>query len=381
MPKALVILSPGFPENEEDSSCIPPQQTFVKSLQRLYPDRQLVVLTFVYPFFSGTYDWHGVKVIAFGKPAAGRLHRKLTYVRGWQTLKRLRDEYELQGLLAFWLGPCAWIAARFARRHSLPFYTWLLGQDARPANKYVRRIKPAGSSLIALSDFVAGEFEKNYQIRPASVVPPGVDPALFGAGPEEKDIDVLGVGSLIPLKQFDLFIDVIGQLKRRFPALRAVICGDGPEQAALKKRARSAGLAETDLSFTGRLPHGEVLSLMQRSRILLHTSAYEGFGVVQPEALYAGASVVSFVRPMKTSVEGWFTVNGTKAMIEMVEKLLSTPELRVLPRLPFRLEDSARAIHQFFDASSARAPLTDSYFDPGTVPSSAGPGASAVAIS
>jgi hypothetical protein len=37
---------------------------------------------------------------------------------------------------------------------------------------------------------------------------------------------------------------------------------------------------------------------MQRSKILLHTSNYEGFGAVLSEALYAGAHVVSFCKPM-----------------------------------------------------------------------------------
>jgi len=37
---------------------------------------------------------------------------------------------------------------------------------------------------------------------------------------------------------------------------------------------------------------------MQRSKIFLHTSNYEGFGAVLSEALYAGAHVVSFCKPM-----------------------------------------------------------------------------------
>ncbi len=361
MRKALIILSPGFPENENDSTCIPPQQTFVRTLQQLYPGRQVIVLAFVYPFVSHSYEWHGVKVFSFGKQDAGRFYRKLVYARVWQCLQKLKQEYDVQGLLAFWLGPCAWLATRFGRRYRIPFYTWLLGQDARAGNKHVRQIQPTADSLIALSDFVADEFFRNYRVRPAQIVPPGIDPSLFDSRPVQKDLDLIGVGSLTELKQYDIFVAMILRLKLRRPGLRAMICGDGPERKELERRARENGLSETELTFSGRLPHAEILHNMQRARILVHPSAYEGFGVVCLEALYAGASVVSFVRPMNTLLDGWYPVTGMDEMEQVISSLLEAPRQPAITRMPFRLEESARAIHQFFDATSAADPSTGSY--------------------
>ena len=45
----LIILSPGFAANEEDTTCLPPQQVFVKALNRNFPSLQIIILAFQYP--------------------------------------------------------------------------------------------------------------------------------------------------------------------------------------------------------------------------------------------------------------------------------------------------------------------------------------------
>jgi hypothetical protein len=46
----FIILSPGFPESEADSTCLPMQQQFVRALKEMYPGLDIVVLTFQYPY-------------------------------------------------------------------------------------------------------------------------------------------------------------------------------------------------------------------------------------------------------------------------------------------------------------------------------------------
>ncbi|MDB5148608.1 MAG: hypothetical protein JWQ57_2628, partial [Mucilaginibacter sp.] len=79
--KTLIILTPGFPEHEGDSTCIPPQQVFVKALKETQPELNIVVLTFQYPFFSGEYQWHGIRVISFGHPSNSRIIRRFTGIK------------------------------------------------------------------------------------------------------------------------------------------------------------------------------------------------------------------------------------------------------------------------------------------------------------
>ncbi|MDB5158086.1 MAG: hypothetical protein JWR50_2793 [Mucilaginibacter sp.] len=298
MRKTLVILTPGFPENEADTTCIPERQIFVRVLKETYPELNIVVVSFQYPNQPREYRWNGIKIIALGGKNKSGLYRRMTWIGAWQKLKRLHSDYQVIGLLSFWFDECAFIADKFSKRFNIKHYSWLLGQDARPDNKYVYQIVPDGDNLIALSEYLVNEFEKNYGITPKHVIPGAIDTTLFKPLPARRDIDILGVGSLIPLKQYHLFIETVKFLKAFYPNITAVICGKGIEMQKLKDLT-ALYLLENNITFKGELSHPEILEHMQRSKILLHPSSYEGFSTVLIEALYAGAHVVSFFRPMK----------------------------------------------------------------------------------
>ena len=320
-PETLVILSPGFAANEADTTCLPPMQLFVKALKEVCPGLKVIVIAFQYPALAGEYDWNGVKVIALGGRNKGRVLRLRTWMRAWRVLRRLNREYQLMGILSFWLGECAFVGSYFSRRNKLAHYIWILGQDAKSANKYVRWIKPQPHTLIALSDFIAKEFRRNYGLSITQVIPVGVELTLFGPPPAKRDIDILGAGSLIPLKQYHLFVECIAFLKNFYPGIKAVICGKGPEMDSLKELSAQLNLTG-NLVFAGELPHAEVLAMMQRSKVFLHTSNYEGFGAVLAEALYAGAHVVSFCKPMDKEYRHHYVVKDINEMNSEITGIL-----------------------------------------------------------
>lgn len=351
-PDALVILTPGFPGNEEDSTCIPPQQIFVRALKINNPQLNIIVLTFQYPFFSAKYKWHGVDVVSFGGKDKPRIYHKVTGIRVWAALKKIRKEYRIIGLLSFWVGKCAYIGSRFGEKYNLIHYSWILGQDARIGNKYVKKIRPQGKDLIALSDFIAREFHKNYGIRPRHLIPVGIDTSLFADVIRKKDIDIMGAGSLIPLKQYGVFIEVIKALKKDFPEIKTCICGDGPELTRLRQMIDTMDLRD-NIELLGRQPHAQALALMQKSKVFLHTSSYEGFGAVCLEALYAGAQVVSFVKPMDVSVENWHNAQDKDNMLQILKNLLQNPKSEHRSILPYSIHDNAKAFIKLFDYKPA----------------------------
>jgi glycosyltransferase involved in cell wall biosynthesis len=350
--KTLVILSPGFPENEDDSTCVPPQQVFVKSLKQNYPGLHIIVLAFQYPYSSDEYQWNGVTVIPFSGQNKGKLMRLNNWMHIRIALQRLQKQYKLIGLLSFWMGDCAFIADAFAKKNGLKHFSWILGQDAKPGNKYFKWIKPGGESLIALSDFIKREFHKNYRVKPGHVIPVGIDPALFGTAPAERDIDVLGAGSLIPLKQYHVLVGVVNSLRNSFPNIKAVICGGGTELEPLQALVKTYGL-EAHIKFTGELPHTSVLALMQRTKVFVHTSNYEGFGMVCAEALHAGAQVVSFIRPMEANIKHWHFAHSEGDMVNVVKGLLGDPKSCYCPVSPYLVSDNARAMIDLFGYSEA----------------------------
>jgi glycosyltransferase involved in cell wall biosynthesis len=345
-PETLVILTPGFPANEEDSTCIPPQQLFVKALKKQRPELNIIIISFQYPFEARQYLWHGMQVIAFGGRSRGKVLRRVLWLKVWHMLKQLNKEHNIIGLLSFWMGECAFIGNRFARKYSLQYYCWVLGQDARPGNKFARLIKPKGGQLIALSDQLAREVEANYGIVPQHIIPPGIDTSTFGIAATQRDIDLMGAGSLIPLKQYDLFVDVVKKLTVQFPNIKAVICGRGTEMERLKTQINRLKLKK-NIELIGGLPHGEVLAMMQRSKVFLHTSAYEGFGMVLSEALYAGARVVSLVKPMDVMPEEFHQAKNEGEMVELVTALLND-KLSYEPVLLYPIDCIANKVAELF---------------------------------
>lgn len=317
--KVFVILSPGFAASEGDSSCLPMQQAFVRALSKICADVRVIVLSFHYPFVKRTYDWFGVSVTSFDGRNKGGIRGILLRKSGERALEQIHKEYEIVGLLSFWLGECAMVGKRFAEKKELRHYCWIFGQDARIGNKYVKSLSIEGKELIALSDSLQEEVERNYGIRPEKVIPPGMETWANCIGP--RDIDLLAVGSLIPLKRFELFLEAVTRIKKELPAIKAVLVGDGPEYDSLKSMANDFGLSDT-VSLIGAVGHDEVLGMMARTRVLLHPSEYEGYSGVCQEALSVGAHVVSFCRAMNEDVRQWHIVQTIKEMVAKVIAIL-----------------------------------------------------------
>jgi glycosyltransferase involved in cell wall biosynthesis len=105
---------------------------------------------------------------------------------------------------------------------------------------------------------------------------------------------VLVVSALVPYKRVDLAIDAC--LRAAVPLK---IVGDGPERAALERRA--AGRVE----FLGRLPGEDIRDLYRRAAVVL-LPGEEDFGIVPLEAQACGRPVVAANRggAMETVVAG-----------------------------------------------------------------------------
>ena len=343
----LVVLSPGFPENEADTTCLPAQQALINSLNTNFKDLNIIVLAFQYPFIFAPYRWNGNRIIPFNGRNRGRLYRLRTWLKVWQMLKRLNRENEIIGLLSFWCTECALLGARFGKKHAIGHFIWILGQDALKKNKFVAWIKPPAASLLAMSPFLADEFYKNHGIKPTIIIPNGIEASAFPARSPEKDIDLLGVGSLISLKQFDSFIRVTKKLQKSLPGISAVICGKGPQEEDLRKMILDLDLQKS-VSLIGERAHEEVLQWMSRSKLLLHPSSYEGFSTVCLEALYSGAHVISFCDPMIGEIPHWHIVKNEEEMTAMTLKIMQDRYMDFSSELIYSMNDSAGKLMKLF---------------------------------
>jgi glycosyltransferase involved in cell wall biosynthesis len=348
--RTLVILTPGFPENEADTTCLPMQQSFVRTLKEIYPQLKIIIFSFQYPYHQKKYTWFGIPVIPFGGRNKGGFSKLLLRKKINATLKEFNSTNKITGLLSFWYNECALIGKQFADKYGIKHFCWILGQDARKENKYPKQIRPNADELIALSDFIQDEFEKNHSIRPKFVIPPGIDPTLFGNYSKKKDIDILAAGSLIPLKQYDIFLELIAEIKKTIPGIKSVLIGAGPEKDKLQSLIVKLKL-QANITLTRELPHTEVLRLMQRAKVFLHPSSYEGFGVVCLEALYGGASVISLVKPMYKDIKNWYMVRTKEEMKQKALETLQDRNTGHTPSVPFLMSDCMKAIIKLFNFS------------------------------
>ncbi len=105
-------------------------------------------------------------------------------------------------------------------------------------------------------------------------------------------IVAVAVGSLIPSKRFDRFLQALALARRRVPELLGVVAGaDGGSGAALARLADELGLTPNHLVFLGECR--SIPSLLAQADFLVLSSEYEGFPNVILEAMAAGLPVIS----------------------------------------------------------------------------------------
>jgi glycosyltransferase involved in cell wall biosynthesis len=238
-------------------------------------------------------------------------------------LKKIIREENVQAILSIWMLDCAMVSEFLSKELNIPHFCWMHGQDARSGNKFVNKIKPKSERVMAISDLLQKEFEKNYGIKAAYVIENGVGEEIF---PEfnsgDRKIDVLGVGSLNSNKNYSLFIDVIAQLKTEFPQLKAMLIGDGSQRKMLENRIDALGLREI-VEMKGSVPRNEVLHHMSKAKIFLHTSNYEGSSGVIMEALYSGCYVVSTISLSLKPVKNLELASNAEELKAKIASLLS----------------------------------------------------------
>jgi glycosyltransferase involved in cell wall biosynthesis len=164
-----------------------------------------------------------------------------------------------------------------------------MGQDAKKGNWYANILPLKKMKIISLSENHQQIFLKNYHTE--------TDCITFGISREEeiktpkKNIDIIGIGSLIPIKNYSLFIDVIFEIKKKQP-IKAIIIGEGVEHELLNEKIKALKL-ENEIELKGRQDHSQVMSYLAQSKVLLHTSYFEGAGFIFSEAFLQKTMVVS----------------------------------------------------------------------------------------
>ena len=340
----LIILTPGFAADEHDANCIPPLQLLALELLGKGVDLQIVALE--YPFRSERYRWHNATVF----PCNGQNRRWLkprTLLRAARFCDGIVAENKADAIHSFWLGWASRTGEKVSKRYDMPHVTTLMGQDVLPANGFFLRSLTAErcSRIVALSSFQNGVLEKTGGCRAAHVIPWGVPereiPALLSS---ERPLDVLGVGSLVAVKNWEKWLRTLALAARENPGIRAELLGDGPERRRLQALAGASGLSET-VHFAGNLPRARVLACMREAKVLLHTADFESFGYALAEAAMNGCRIVG--TPVGVARELGVTAENEGKLADLLLKEIGQP-VKNQPFVPFHIKDTADAYMRLY---------------------------------
>lgn len=319
-PFHILFLVPGFPEDENDFNCIPPLQEFLIKFKSEYPAINISVIAFQYPYQSKTYQWNEIRVF----PLNGKnnvLKKILVWLKAISLSSKIHKENPINIIHSLWLGECALIGNRLSKKINIPHICTLMGQDVKTNNRYLKLSESERIRIIALSKNQSDEFFRLTGRRVDDIIHWGIDDQ--NVDNVERDIDLLAVGSLIPLKNYSLFIELASELKKIYLDLKCKLVGTGPELPKLKTLAKEKGVSE-NVEFTGLLSRHEIFKLMQKSKILVHPSNFEGSGFVFAEALVNGMNIVSFNVGYARPNSKWFIAKNDKDFFNVIKKLLST---------------------------------------------------------
>ena len=314
--KHLVILTPGFPLNETESNFVTSIQLFVQEFHD-NTSYKVSIISYRHPCDKGIYFWNGIPVHTFKKPHSFFL-RPIKWWTIFRTLLQIHRNHPIDVIQSFWLSQSAALGYWFTKYYKIKHFTTLLGQDVLPNNKYAYMLPLSKMNLISVSENQQKLMLQNFKTQ-TRLVPLGIteNPCVDQF---DKTIDIIGLGSFIPLKNFELFIEVIFEINKTKP-LKVVLVGDGILRQRLEQKTKELQL-EAVIEFLGCLTYKETLCKLAQSKILLHPSQYEGFGMVFPEALQAKSMIVSQDVGCALASNNWKIANTKTQMTEACLALL-----------------------------------------------------------
>ncbi len=174
------------------------------------------------------------------------------------------------------------------------------------------------------------------------------------ATPPNNQPTAICVARLAPMKGQDTLIRAVALLQEDFPALRVEFVGDGPQRQAYQHLARQLGVADR-CTFTGIVPHREVLTRMAAATVCVMPTRSEAFGLVNIEALAVGTPVIAscvggIPEIIRDGQEGFLVPpDDPRALADRLRIILSDPVLRA------RMSQNAR--QRFLDHFELRTAI------------------------
>ena len=323
--KRILYITPGFPADESDSTCIPALQEFLLEISKNLGGQQIISLN--YPG-AGDYNWFGHSVISLGWNNPVKIQKVFLLKLALTALKKIVDENSFDLIHSFWMTDASLIGTQLASYAQIPHVVTIMGQDVKPTHTF-KRIMRSKPKLITLSDFQDSLVRSYGQ---TAVIPWGLSDYWFPREMNRDEFDMVTVGSLIDVKQPEQLITIVALLKNDFPAIRAAFIGDGPHRKFLENKIMALGLQD-NIEVLGELNRSDTLGQIAKAKLLFHPSRYEGFGMVLIEALALGTQPIAYATGVAGEIDQVIIIKSAEEAVQVAASYLAG-KLPVIPYDP-----------------------------------------------
>lgn len=276
--------------------------------------RHTFLLTLDYPPAVGGVSRYLADLTAGSKGGLAVLQNDLLpwWSRGFKTVFRAVRNRPDARLLAGQILPLGTVAAIVRRLRGVPFGVVTYGLDLLlPMQSFRKRllarwILRSAEFVVSISPYTTS-LVRTYGVPAARIneIPPGTRFPVHPASKEALDsfrqthrlrtLTLLSVGRLVPRKGIDRAIEAVVRVRERFPDVRYLIVGEGPDRPRLEALVERLGVAET-VEFLGAVSDEELAMAYDACDIFLlptrevrdpagRTVDVEGFGIVFMEAM------------------------------------------------------------------------------------------------
>jgi len=174
---------------------------------------------------------------------------------------------------------------------------------------------------------------RSYGVKPSAIFKSSlcVDNSKFEVSDiREREFDIMFSGQMIARKMPHFFVDVAIKLKAKYPSLRILMVGDGPQKEEILSK-----LTDNKISFlfTGFLDQQSLFPYYSKSKLFLFPTLHDPWGIVANEACASGTPVITCSNAgaaddlVLNNINGYILPLEVDIWVENILKLLENEDL------------------------------------------------------